>query len=355
MLRDQYAFKPTGSTTAALTYFMYQVTSLLKQKNYVRCLLIDFSKAFDKVDHIILVQKLKALDLPVYVVNWICSLLTGRSQQYNVNDHLSKPKSIGLSVVQGSGIGPMLYAVMKSDLQAISRLNTVLKYADDTTLVVPEHIDVSIHDEYEHAKVWAFSVNKLLLNALKTKEIVFKRPRALHFHMPPALEEIEQLNCVKLLGVLFQDNLKMDCHVQYILSQCAQRMYLLKLLQHQGMPLIKLRVVVYSLIVSRIGYALPAWGGFVSAELHCKIDAMFKRLKRYGYTTDYHTLSDLLDKADYDLFSSMRRRDHCLHHVLPPVRMVDNLRARGHPYNLPECSTNVHKKSFVVRSLYSFI
>jgi len=70
--------------------------------------------------------------------------------------------------------------------------------------------------------------------------------------MPPALEEIEQLNCVKLLGVLFQDNLKMDCHVQYILSQCAQRMHLLKLLQHQGMPLIKLRVVVYSLIVFRI-------------------------------------------------------------------------------------------------------
>ena len=54
-------------------------------------------------------------------------------------------------------------------------------------------------------------------------------------------------------------------------------------------------------------------------------------------------LSDLLDKADYDPFSSMRRSDHCLHHVLPPVRMVDILRARGHPYNLPECSTNVHK------------
>ena len=67
-------------------------------------------------------------------------------------------------------------------------------------------------------------------------EFVFKRPRALHFHMPPALE-IEQLNCVKLLGVLFQDNLKMDCHVHSFLSRCAQRMYLLKLLQHQGMPL----------------------------------------------------------------------------------------------------------------------
>ena len=103
----------------------------------------------------------------------------------------------------------------------------------------------------------------------------------------------------------------------------------------------KLRVVVYSLTVSRIRYALPAWGGFVFAELNCKIDAMFKRLKRYGYTKDNLTLSDLLDKADYDLFSSMCRRHHCLHHLLPPRRVVDNLRVRGHPYNLPECCTNV--------------
>ena len=83
------------------------------------------------------------------------------------------------------------------------------------------------------------------------------------------------------------------------------------------MPLNKLRVVVYSLIVSRIGYALPAcMGGFVSAELNCKIDAMFKRLKRCGYTKDNLTLSDLLDESDYDLFSSMCRPHLCLHHVL---------------------------------------
>ena len=110
-----------------------------------------------------------------------------------------KTKSIGLSVVQGSGIGPVLYAVMKSDLQAISRRNTLFKYADDTTLVVPEHTDVSIHDEFEHVKEWA-SVNKLLLNHLKTKEIVFRRPRALHFHIPrqplKRLSSCIVLNCL---------------------------------------------------------------------------------------------------------------------------------------------------------------
>jgi len=67
----------------------------------------------------------------VYVINWICSFLTGCSQQCNVKGHLSKTKSIGLSVVQGSGIGHVLYAVMKSDLQAISKLNTLFKYAND--------------------------------------------------------------------------------------------------------------------------------------------------------------------------------------------------------------------------------
>ena len=137
-----------------------------------------------------MVQKLKTLDLPTYVINWICSFLTGRSQQCNVNGHLSKTKSTGLSVVQGSGIGPVLYAVMKSDLQAISRLNTLFKYADGTTLVVPKHTDATIHDEFKHVKVCA-SVNKLLLNHLKTKVIVFKRPRALQFHMPHVLEESE--------------------------------------------------------------------------------------------------------------------------------------------------------------------
>jgi len=165
----------------------------VEENNYVRCLLIDFSKAFDKVDHIILVQKLKTLDLPANVINLICSFLTGRSQQCRVNGHLSEAISIGLSVVQGSGIGPMLYAIMKSDLHAMSKLNTIFKYADDTPLLVPEHSDVSICDEFEHVKAWA-SVNKRMLNLFRTKEIVFKRPRALHFHMPPAVDETEQLH-----------------------------------------------------------------------------------------------------------------------------------------------------------------
>ena len=61
--------------------------------------------------------------------------------------------------------------------------------------------------------------------------------------------------------------------MQYILSQCAQRMYILKLLRSQGMPIVQLSTVAYSLIISRILYALPAWGGFISSELNHKVNA----------------------------------------------------------------------------------
>ena len=136
----------------------------------------------------------------------------------------------------------------------MSRLNNFFQYADDTTLVVPEHTDVSICDEFEHMKVWA-SINKLVLNLLKTKEILFKRSRHCIFICRQPLKKLSSctvLNCSVCCS-------KMDSHFQYILFQCTQRMYLLKLLQHQGMSLNKLRVVVYSLIVSRIRYALPVW------------------------------------------------------------------------------------------------
>ena len=74
---DQYAFKPTGSTTAALVHLTHKITNLLEDNNYVRCLVIDFSKAFDTVDHVMLLSKIAQLDLPGYVVKWICSFLSG--------------------------------------------------------------------------------------------------------------------------------------------------------------------------------------------------------------------------------------------------------------------------------------
>ena len=115
-------------------------------------------------------------------------------------------------------------------------------------------------------------------------------------------------------------------------------MYLIKLLRHQGMSgeQLSLSVVTYSIIVSRILCALPAWDGFLSAELTNKINALFRHLKQFGYTTCNITVSDLIDTSGRDLFRKLCSSDHSLHHLLPPERTYSNLRNRGHPHELSE-------------------
>ena len=93
----------------------------------------------------------------------------------------------------------------------------------------------------------------------------------------------------------------------------------------------------------------------MSAELNGKVDALFRRFKRFGYISNNLNVSDLIENADEDLFNKMRMPQHCLHHLLPPVHVVDKLREHGHHFTSPEYNTVIHKKSFILHSLYSFI
>ena len=127
---------------------MHHVTRLLETNNFVRCLCIDFSKAFDTVRHELLLTKLRTLPMPPSIFNWINSFLTGRSQVCKCYDKCSAPCFITRSIIQGSGIEPTLDIAMESDLHPISSINIMFKYADDTNLLVPENTDVDLNDEY---------------------------------------------------------------------------------------------------------------------------------------------------------------------------------------------------------------
>jgi hypothetical protein len=113
LLADQFAFRPTGSTTCALVYFMHHVTCMLERNAYVRCLMVDFSKAFDRVDHLILVKKLSKLNISPLVLNWLISFLLSRSHSTRCFGVESGSLPINLSVVQGSVLGPTFYSVLQ--------------------------------------------------------------------------------------------------------------------------------------------------------------------------------------------------------------------------------------------------
>jgi len=96
---DQYAFRPTGCTTAALIFILHTVTRLLTTHLYVVVIALDFSKAFDNVRRSTILNKMADLDIPNHVDNWLVSYFSGHS-------HCTR---YGGESIQGSGIGPASY------------------------------------------------------------------------------------------------------------------------------------------------------------------------------------------------------------------------------------------------------
>jgi len=184
--------------------------------------------------------------------------------------------------------------------------------------------------------------------------LVFRRPNLNHSLLPDPVCSIEQVLEARLLGVIISDKFAFYSLVNYLLSVCSQRMYLLKLLRQQGLPKHELDIVYSAILVNRITYALPAWAGSLTADLINRVNSLLKKCFKYGYNKKCDILSQLLQQADNKLFASLNKPTHCAHYLLPPIKpYVRTLRTRGHSYTLPKCKYSQYKNSFVCHHLYS--
>ena len=127
-----------------------------------------------------------------------------------------------------------LFIICITDLKPIGSTNYISKYADDSSLLVPEKYDVDLSEELRNVLKWA-EHNKMQVNMTETNEIVFHRPnmaktKEIVFHRPNArnvlfsseLPGIERVLCTKLLDVWLQVDMGMRKHVDYILHNCNQ-------------------------------------------------------------------------------------------------------------------------------------
>jgi hypothetical protein len=196
---DQFAFRPTGSTTAAIISILSIITNLLLTNAYVIVIAFDFSKAFDTVRHSTLLAKFAQLDIPDNVYNWLADFFSEHSHCTSYRGQTTMMKSITASIIQGSAIGPASYVVNAGDLKALTPGNHLCKFADDTYLIAPASNEGTRSDEIDSIEAWARQ-NNLMLNRKKTKEIVFvDKKRKRHFsnvtfhHRRHCLKLIESL------------------------------------------------------------------------------------------------------------------------------------------------------------------
>ena len=158
------------------------------------------------------------------------------------------------------------------------------------------------------------------------------------------------------MGIYLSDTLQFETHLVNVLKICSQRTYLLKLLRDQGMPRTHLNTVFRAIILAKITYVLPGWRWFLTLEQIGRINSFLKRAFRYGLFSQLFSFLDLADDADQTLFNSMLKKEHCLQVILPEVKTSSlHLRQKGHMFDFPRCTLEIHIRSFFPRCLFKFI
>ena len=137
----QSDFRKTHSTDFCLSYLNGKILKGFDKGLMTGMILIDLQKAFDTIDHDVLLQKLYAVDFSKHTVNWFQSYLSNRSFLVNLGNNISHPASVSCGVPRGSILGPLLFLIYVNDMSPVVRCD-LFPYADDTCLVC-QHKDIN--------------------------------------------------------------------------------------------------------------------------------------------------------------------------------------------------------------------
>jgi len=352
---DQFAFRPTGSTTAALIFMQSKIIAMLADQPYVRVIALDFSKAFDTIRHSELFRKLSSLQIPDNIYNWLVDFFTARQHCCKFDDVTSPMHTISASVIQGSVLGPVCYAVTAADLSTRNPDNVLVKFADDTYLLVPANQSETVNDELDHIKVWAVK-NNLNLNASKSYEIIVHHPRTRlsRLTVPPPLQNIARVVELKSLGVTLTENFSPSQHITEVVNSASQSLYALRQLKAHGLPASLISRMFNTLVLSKLTYASPAWWGFTSSQDRDRLESFIRRAQKSGFCKSCITFHETCETADARLFKSITTNsNHMLAQLLPPLlSRRQGLRNRPHLYTLPSKRTLLDKSSFITKMIY---
>ena len=265
LCENQFGFRKNSSTIFAINSIYDKFINNIDQNLYTCCLFLDLSKAFDTVDHDILLDKLyrnfgirgKPLDL-------LTSYLKNRYQYTNVRKFMSSYTKVSCGVPQGSCLGPLLFLLYINDISLISNFDTTL-FADDTCLMMADNnlknLEHKVQIELKKVNSWLCQ-NKLSLNFSKTNYMLInKQPlKTCHCNFKVALNDItiNRVHTVKYLGLFIDDNLKWTSQINYLstqLARCTGLFYRLRNFVSRE----TLCMLYYSLVYSRIQYGITAW------------------------------------------------------------------------------------------------
>ena len=284
LYHNQHGFRKNNSTIHALMQITERIKTSIDSGKFGCGIFIDLRKAFDTVNHSILLTKLEHYGIRGSMLKWFQSYLSGRKQFVSFNGVSSELLENNCGVPQGSVLGHLLFLIYINDLPNISKILDFYLFADDTNIYHESNslndLERTVNKELNKFYLW-LNLNRLSLNIDKTNFIIF------HPYNKPVKQQvtvkinntaINEKEYIKYLGVLVDSSLNWKHHISTLAKKISRAIGIMYKLR-PFLPLNVMKNVYYSLIYSQIIYAIEVWGSAVKSEM-TKILILQKRAMR---------------------------------------------------------------------------
>ena len=265
----QSGFRPLHSTETTLHDLMNTCYQAMERGEMTGTVFIDLSKAFDSVNHKIILDKLEKSNMSTSVINWFKSYLYERSQSVTVGGNISKSLPLTTGVPQGSILGPLLFIIYTSDLPSCLPLECKLfMYADDSTITCSSsninEIENNLNTVLGRIYDWCVR-NKLTINANKTKSMLIGSKQKvcnadLNVSIAGSSVVQVQVKYVKCLRVIIDESLSWGPHVEYVKKTVSSNLGMLNRIRN-CVPQSSLHSLFVCLVTPSLDCCCTVWGG----------------------------------------------------------------------------------------------
>ena len=294
----QFGFRKKHSTKLALISLTEEIRKNLDSGKFSCGVFIDLQKAFDTVDHSILLHKLNLYGVRGIANNWFKSYLSNRNQYVSYSKSKSSIRRISVGVPQGSVLGPLLFLIYINDLCNAVQYSETSLFADDTSIVYSDfnlqNIENRINADLENLFNW-LCANKISLNVTKTKILLFRnvhKPINHNLNFSINNQSIKLSQSVKYLGVILDNFLNWNLYTKNLCSKLNKANGAISRLRHY-VPRSILIQVYYALFFSHINYACQIWGQTFNQNVQ-RIFILQKKCLRLMTFSDFNAPSSPL-------------------------------------------------------------
>ena len=303
LVPNQFGFQKNRSTCDAVECLIESIYTSLNDKMHNICLFIDLRKAYDTVQHNILLSKLSMYGIRGLPLEWMKSYLSGRIQRVKIQDCVSRNHSIRTGIPQGSVLGGLLFLIYVNDLPRVSRVLSSVLFADDTCFSLSDSNYSRLVDRFnvELIKVYDWlGNNRLSLNFDKTVAMHFTNRHDNNNSVRNLLinnNVISFSNEVKYLGIIIDHKLTFANHISYLCGKIAKSVGILYRLSNHASSEI-LHKTYFSFIYPYLNYCNIVWGGAAMFHIN-KLSLLQKKAVRVICKSDYlaHT-EELFKKTE---------------------------------------------------------